>query len=87
MRCDKRDRFNAVDLGLCGEDALGIWWSVHPAIVELRTPKVWRVLTAFMFGTEKPDLSNVVGLGVRCTQHAVRCARGFAWQSLIHRSA
>lgn len=58
MRCDKRDRFNAVDLGLCGEDALGIWWSVHPAIVELRTPKVWRVLTAFMFGTEKPDLAT-----------------------------
>ena len=86
MRCDKRDRFNAVDLGLCGEDALGIWWSVHPAIVELRTPKVWRVLTAFMFGTEKPDQQRGrPGSALHSTRCAVR--EGFAWQSLIHRSA
>lgn len=57
-RCDKRDGEAPCDLGQCGIDSDGIWWAVHPAIAQMRAPKIGRVLTHFMNGAERPDLET-----------------------------
>ena len=58
MRVDKMDGEQPCDLGTCGVDSDGIWWSIHPAIAQMRHGKSVRVVTMFMQGVERPDVET-----------------------------
>jgi len=56
MRWDKRDGAMPADCGWIGEDASGVWLSVHPDVALAQDPGYWRVLSRWRL-TNKRDIT------------------------------